>query len=58
MHKRLFRLTVWGTRLYYPAMRLVGRLTGREALVERLIEASEENIARTQAALGLAEGED
>ena len=58
MGKRLFRLTAWGIRLYYPAMRLVGRLTGREVLVERLIEASEENIARTQAALGITEGED
>lgn len=58
MTKRLFRLTAWGIRLYYPVMRLVGRLTGREALVERLIEVSEKNIARTQAALDLAEGED
>lgn len=58
MTKRLFRLTVWGIRLYYPVMRLVGRLTGREALADRLIEVSEENIVRTQAALGLAEGED
>lgn len=57
MH-RVFRLTVWGIRLYYPVLRLVGRVTGREALVERLIEVSEENIARTQAALGIAEGED
>jgi ABC-type Fe3+-hydroxamate transport system substrate-binding protein len=39
---------VWPRRtFYYPAMRLLGRITGREELAERLIEVSEENIERT-----------
>lgn len=55
MSKRLFRLTVWCLRLYYPVLRLLGRLTGREDAAERLIEVSEENIKRTQEALGITE---
>lgn len=43
---------VWPLRtFYYPAIRLLGRVTDREELAERLIEASEENIERTMAAL-------
>lgn len=39
---------VWPLRtFYYPAIRLLGRLTGCEELAERLIEVSEENIERT-----------
>lgn len=52
MRKRLFYVTVvWPLRLYYPVLRLLGRLTGREELAERLIDVSEENIERTMAAL-------
>lgn len=44
---------VWPLRtFYYPAIRLLGRLAGREELVERLIEVSEENIERTMDTLG------
>jgi len=43
---------VWPLRtFYYPAIRLLGRVTGRDELVERLIEVSEENIERTMDAL-------
>lgn len=56
MRKRLVYATVvWPLRLYYPVLRLLGRLTGREELAERLIEVSEENIDRTMKAL---EGDD
>lgn len=43
---------VWPIRtFYYPGIRLLGRLTGRAKLAERLIEVSEENIERTMDAL-------
>lgn len=39
---------VWPLRtFYYPALRLLGRATGKEELAERLIEVSEENVERT-----------
>jgi len=42
----------WPLRtFYYPTIRLLGRLTGREELTERLIEVCEENIERTMDAL-------
>jgi hypothetical protein len=47
---------VWPLRtFYYPVLRLLGRATGKEVLVERLIKVSEENIERTMDAL---EGDD
>lgn len=53
MRKRFVEVTVvWPLRwVYYPAMRFLGRVTGREALAERLIDVAEENIERTLAAL-------
>lgn len=43
---------VWPLRtFYYPVLRLLGRIMDREALAERLIEVSEENIERTLEAL-------
>lgn len=43
---------VWPLRtFYYPVIRILGRVTGREELAERLIEVSEENIVRTMDAL-------
>lgn len=53
MLKRLFRLTVWCLRLYYPVLRLLGRITGNEVEVETIIEVSESNIADTLDALGI-----
>jgi ABC-type Fe3+-hydroxamate transport system substrate-binding protein len=42
----------WPLRtFYYPAIRLLGRFTGREERAERLIEVSEENIEHTMDAL-------
>jgi ABC-type Fe3+-hydroxamate transport system substrate-binding protein len=38
-------------KFYYPVIRLLGRVTGREELAERLIKVSEENIKRTMDAL-------
>lgn len=37
--------------VYYPIIRLLGRVIGREELAESLIEASEENIERTMETL-------
>lgn len=49
MLERFVYLTVlWPLRtFYYPAIRLLGRATGKEEPAEQLIEGSEENIERT-----------
>jgi len=52
LEKFAYWTVVWPLRtFYYPAIRLLGRLTGKEELAERLIEASNENIERTIDAL-------
>jgi len=43
---------VWPLRtFYFPMIRALGRISGREELAERLIEVSEENIEHTMDAL-------
>lgn len=52
MLKLFFQLTVvWPLRLWYPFIRLLGRMIGRGELAEQLIQVSEENIDRTMEAL-------
>lgn len=52
MLERIFSVAVvWPLRMWYPILRLIGRLVGQRELVERLIEASEQNIERTMDAL-------
>jgi ABC-type Fe3+-hydroxamate transport system substrate-binding protein len=53
LEKFAYWTVVWPLRaFYYPVIRFLGRVMGREKLAERLIEVSEENIERTMDALG------
>lgn len=52
LERFVYWTVVWPLRtFYYPTIRLLGHITGREELAERLIEVSEENIERTMDAL-------
>jgi ABC-type Fe3+-hydroxamate transport system substrate-binding protein len=53
MLRRLFRLAVWCLRLYYSVLRFLGKITGNEEQIEKIIEVSESNITDTLDALGI-----
>ena len=40
----LIRFLRWNMRLWYPVLRLLGRVTGQEERVETWIELTEENL--------------
>lgn len=52
LNRFVYLTVVWPLRtFYYPAIRLLARIMGREDLAEQLIKVSEENISRTMDAL-------
>jgi len=46
------RFLRWNMRLWYPILRILGRVTGQQDRVEMWIEVTEENIQNTLDALG------
>ncbi|WP_280535725.1 hypothetical protein [Halopenitus sp. POP-27] len=51
MLERLVRFLRWNMRLWYPVLRLLGRITGQEDRVETWIELTEENLQNSLNAL-------
>lgn len=51
----LIRFLRWNMRLWYPILRLLGRVTGQEERVETWIELTEENL---QNSLDTLEGDE
>jgi ABC-type Fe3+-hydroxamate transport system substrate-binding protein len=47
MLERLVRFLRWVMRVWYPVLRILGRLTGQKDRVERWITLSEENLQNT-----------
>jgi ABC-type Fe3+-hydroxamate transport system substrate-binding protein len=52
MLEHLARFLRWNMRLWYPILRILGRVTGQQDRVETWIEVTEENIQNTLDALG------
>lgn len=52
MLERLSRFLRWVMRVWYPVLRVLGRLTGQEDRVEMWIDLSEENLQNTLDMLG------
>jgi len=52
MLEYLVRFLRWNMRLWYPVLRILGRVTGQRDRVETWIEVTEENIQNTLDALG------
>lgn len=46
------RFLRWNIRLWYPVLRLLGRITGQEDRVETWIELTEENLQNSLDTLG------
>jgi len=55
MLRAWIRFLRWNIRLWYPVLRLLGRLTGKEERVEAFIDLAEENLQNSLETLG---GED
>jgi len=51
MLERLVRFLRWNMRLWYPVLRILGRVTGQRDRVETWIEVTGENIQNTLDAL-------
>ncbi|WP_154018509.1 hypothetical protein [Halolamina rubra] len=47
MLERLMRFLRWVMRVWYPVLRILGRLTAQEDRVEQWISLSEENLQNT-----------
>jgi ABC-type Fe3+-hydroxamate transport system substrate-binding protein len=52
MLRAWMRFLRWNIRLWYPVLRLLGRLTGQEKRVETWIELTEENLQNSLDKLG------